>query len=274
MPTIKSLQNARVKAVVKLRDRRGRDKQGRFIIDGPRELEHALAANVEVTEVYYCDELAAASAARDMLRKFEQTPAELIHVTTSVWHKLAYGGRRDGILAVARPPAKQLADIRVHDAALVVVLDALEKPGNVGAIIRSADAAGADGLLVVDSGTDVYNPNAIRASIGTIFRLPVVATSRTQAIEWLHQQAFTTFLARVNAGTSYTEPDYCQRCAIVMGSEATGLGGQWNDSGFRAIHLPMHGAADSLNVAVASAVLLYEVVRQRHGGQAANRRGC
>jgi TrmH family RNA methyltransferase len=267
MSTIKSLQNARVKAAVKLRDRRGRDKQGRFVIDGPRELEHALAANVEFTEVFYCAELVASSAARDLLCKLKATPAEVMQVTTPVWRKLAYGGRRDGIVAVANPPARRLADIRLHEAALIVVLDDLEKPGNVGAIIRSADATGADGILVVDSGTDLYNPNTIRASIGTIFRLPVVATSRTEAIQWLHEHAFATFLARVNAGISYTEPDYRRRCAIVMGSEAAGLGDQWNASPFQAIQLPMHGAADSLNVAVAAAVLLYEVVRQRQAGR-------
>jgi TrmH family RNA methyltransferase len=263
MPIIRSLQNERVKAAVKLRDRRGRDKQGRIIIDGLRELGHALTANVDIVEAFHCAELASSAVATDLLSKLEGTSTELTTVTASVWGKLAFGSRRDGIVAIAKPPNKQLADIRIRNSALIVVLDALEKPGNIGAIIRSADAAGADGVLVVDSGTDLYNPNTIRASVGTVFRLPVVATSGAEAIGWLHEHEIAIYLARVGAGTRYTEPDYRQRCAIVMGSEATGLDDKWNQPGFHAVHLPMYGAADSLNVAVATAVLLYEVVRRK-----------
>ncbi len=266
MLTIRSLQNERIKAAVKLRDRRGRDKQGRIIIDGLRELGHALAANVEIAEAFYCAEMADSAAASDLLSKLEAISVELTAVTASVWEKLAFGSRRDGIVAIAKPPNKQLADIRVHNSALIVVLDALEKPGNVGAIVRSADAAGADGVVVVESGTDIYNPNTIRASVGTVFRLPVVAASGMEAIGWLCEHEMAIYLARVGAGTRYTKPDYRQRCAIVMGGEATGLDNKWNQPRFHAIHLPMHGAADSLNVAVATAVLLYEVVRQRISG--------
>jgi len=263
MTPITSLQNTRVKAAIKLRDRRGRDQQRRIAIDGLREIAHALAGGVNLVEVFTCDALIDSPAAQDLLSQLEHAGVERIEVTQQVWDKLTFGNRQDGLLAIAKPAGDALADISVHEKLFVVVLDAVEKPGNIGAVVRSADAAGVDAVIVTDPATDTLNPNAIRASIGTIFRLPVITASRPALMTWLREQEVDTFLACVGDGTIYTKRDFTTSCAVVFGSEAKGLSGDWNDPDFSTIQLPMLGAGDSLNVSAAAAAVLYEVVRQR-----------
>ena len=265
MKSITSSRNARVKAAIKLRERRGRDKQGRIVVDGLREIGHALAGGVEFIEVFTCEALLESPVARDLLSRLEQSGVERIEVTTQLWEKLTFGNRQDGLLAIATPAEHHLVDLPTGNDLFLVVLDGVEKPGNVGAVVRSADAAGADAVILTEPATDIFNPNAIRASIGTMFRLPVVAVRRAEAITWLLTNHVNTFLTRVGDGTPYTQRGYVDSCAIVFGSEAIGLSAEWSDPSFMNIQLPMHGAADSLNVSAAAAAVLYEVVRQRGG---------
>ncbi len=177
MEPITSLQNPRIKAAARLRDRRSRDKQQRIVIDGTREIARALAGGVTLVEVFVAPELCTARPSRELLAELAQRRVPLLEVTTAVFEKLAYGARSEGLIAVAEPPRHKLADIKLPERALVAVLAGVEKPGNVGAVLRSADAAGASTLIAADPGTDLYNPNCIRASLGTVFTLPVCAAT-------------------------------------------------------------------------------------------------
>lgn len=264
MPTlITSLQNRRVKDAVKLRQSRSRRRQGRLIIDGLRELMHAVNAGVEITEVYLCPEWCTSDVTRELPLRLTEIGAERFDVSPGVMAKLGYGARRDGVVGVARTPQPTLADLRLPSQPFLVVLEGVEKPGNVGAVIRTADAAGADAMVVCNGGTDLFNPNAIRASLGTIFSLPVVSATTADTVAWLANREVKTLVARVDAKADYTRVNYAGPLAIVLGNEATGLSDAWQGDRVTTIRLPMRGAADSLNVSAAAAVLLYEAQRQR-----------
>ena len=184
-------------------------------------------------------------------------------VNQPVLEKIAFGDRSDGIVAVAAHPQTDLSRLTVRDEMLVAVLENVEKPGNVGAVLRSADAAGVSAVIVADAGTDLYNPNSIRASAGTIFSMPLVACSSSEALAWLRQHAFKIVATRVDGAVDYTNMDYSGRCAVVLGNEAQGLSNAWNSANITAVLLPMRGIGDSLNVSVTAAVLFYEALRQR-----------
>jgi TrmH family RNA methyltransferase len=285
---ITSLQNPRVKAAVQLRLARERQKQRRIIIDGARELIRALKAGVELVEVFVCEELCTSDECRQLLASLAKPVAHgnvpskhpaihtshsaLFYVSPAVFAKLAFGDRAEGVVAIAKTPSKALASLTLPSNPLVAVLEGVEKPGNVGAVLRSADAAGVSALVIADGGTDLYNPNTIRASLGTIFALPVCATSSAEALAWLRQQGLVIYAASVDAALEYTQADFTQPCAIVLGSEADGLSDRWRPkpgsvgsvSAITPIKLPMLGVADSLNISAAAAVLFYEALRQRH----------
>ncbi len=180
-----------------------------------------------------------------------------------MFEKLAFGARAEGVVAVAATPQASLADLVLRENDLVVVLEGVEKPGNVGAVLRSADATGAGAVIVADGRTDLFNPNAIRASLGTIFTVPVAEASSRETLEWLRRRGFSILAARVDGSVVYTEADFKGAAAIVLGSEADGLTDVWSGEGIEALRLPMLGVADSLNVSVTAAVVLYEAVRQR-----------
>jgi TrmH family RNA methyltransferase len=260
---ISSLHNPRVKRAARLREGRQRQKQGRFLIDGARELLRAIEAGVELEEVFVCPAACRSDQSRAAWRRLEAMGAPLIHVTSALLEKLAFGVRNEGLVAVAVTPQRTLDRLELPDEPLVAVLEGVEKPGNVGAVLRSADAAGVSALIVADAGTDLYNPNAIRASLGTIFTLPVCATGSTEALAWLLSRGLPVFAARVDARQLYTEADWRGPAAIVLGSEAAGLSAVWSAANVTPVRLPMRGAADSLNVSAAAAVLFYEAIRQR-----------
>jgi len=263
MTTITSLHNPRVKAAVRLRDARHRQKQGRILIDGARELARAIAADVALCEVFVCRALCTSEDARRLLGKLPDCGARILDVTESVFEKLAFGERAEGVLAVAATPDAALSSITLPDNPLVAVLEGVQKPGNVGAVLRSADAAGLSAVIVADPQTDLHNPNAIRASLGTIFTLPVAAATTDQTMDWLRRQRLAVYAARVDAARTYTEVNFRGPTAIVLGSEAEGLSRAWHAADVTAIRLPMLGVADSLNVSATAAVLFYEVLRQR-----------
>ncbi len=264
---ITSLQNPRVKAAVRLRDGRHRAKQGRILIDGARELLRAMDAEIQLLEVFVCEPLCESEDARRVLAGLPECGAEILRVGKPVFEKLAFGERAEGVLGVAAMPRPSLSDLTLPRDPLVAVLEGVQKPGNVGAVLRSADAAGVSALIVADPGTDLYNPNAIRASLGTIFTLPVATATATQTLDWLRRNELTVFAARVDASVDYTEADFRGPAAIVLGSEAQGLTDVWSADEITPIRLPMLGAADSLNVSATAAVLFYEALRQRTASQ-------
>jgi len=265
MPQITSVHNPRVKSALKLRDRRHRDKQGRTLIDGVRELSRAVAAGVRLTEIFVCEPLCRGDEARQLLSGLASTGATIYSVTEAVFGALAFGQRSEGALGVAMTPGATLDALQLPECPLVAVLEGVEKPGNVGAVLRSADGAGVSALVVADARTDLYNPNAIRASLGTIFTVPVATDAASDTLEWLRQQRLVVYAARVEGGILYTAADFRGPSAIVLGSEAQGLSPVWSESDVTAVGLPMCGKADSLNVSAAAAVLFYEALRQRSG---------
>lgn len=272
-PVITSVHNPRVNEALKLRDRRHRNQQQRFLIDGARELHRALAAGVELMEVFVCESLCESEESRQVLAQLTGPAAaagsgsavavDLWHVAPPVFGKLAFGDRAEGVVAVARQTPRNLADLVLPAAPLVAVLEGVEKPGNVGAVLRSADGAGVDALVIADGGTDLYNPNVIRASLGTIFQVPVCGAGSAETLAWLRGRGFQMFAARLDATLDYTAAEFRGPTAIVLGSEAAGLSPVWSAADVTPIRLPMRGIADSLNVSATAAVLFYEVLRQR-----------
>jgi TrmH family RNA methyltransferase len=264
LPAITSLTNPRVKAAVRLRDRREREATGLTLIDGVRELQQALAAGASVETVFVAPSQVHSDEARAALTDAEAKISDIVEVSEAVIAKLAYGDRSDGIVAILRTGSTDLEALRLTlGVPLVLVVEGVEKPGNLGAILRTADGAGASGLIAADPLTDLFNPNAIRASLGTIFRVPIASASTPATLDWLTSRGITPIAARVDAATPYTDVDMRGPVAIVLGSEATGLSAAWDDPRVTAVRIPMLGSADSLNVSVAGSILLYEAVRQR-----------
>jgi TrmH family RNA methyltransferase len=260
---ITSRQNQRIKDAARLRIGRERQRSGRFIIDGAREIARAISAGIHCVEAFLSDDLSDSLASSRTMDAIRSSAAEIYHVTPEVFAKLAFGDRDDGILVVAKTPRRGLEDLRLPPNALVAVLEGLEKPGNVGAILRSADAAGVDAVIVADGRTDLYNPNTIRASLGTVFGGNVCEASSAATIEWLAKNGLSIIAARPDAEKLYSTVDFTLGTAIVLGSEALGLTGDWRDTNITAVRVPMLGMADSLNVSTTAAVLFYEALRQR-----------
>jgi len=260
---ITSTANPRVKAAAGLRDRRTRDARGLTLVDGAREIRRALAAGIQVTELFRNPALAVSDDARAALGAAAAAGIVPTTVGPAVFERIAFGDRSDGLVAVVRTPATTLDRLVLPARPLVVVAEAVEKPGNLGAMLRSADGAGVDALVAADPRTDLFNPNAIRASLGTIFSVPLASATTAATIDWLRAAGIAIVLARVDGSVPYDTVDYRGPVAIVLGSEALGLGDAWSGPAGAAVRLPMLGIADSLNVSAAAAILLYEDRRQR-----------
>jgi RNA methyltransferase, TrmH family len=261
---ISSLQNDRVKELVRLRTRQGRQQQHRFTIDGIREIERAQQAKYTFLETYFCD-ARCSSSDHTLIATLTKQGAATIEVTSSIMDKIAYGQRTLSLIAVVEIPNRiKLATLEVTHSEVVFVLEGIEKPGNLGAIARTADAAGVSAIILADSECDTYNPNAIRSSAGAIFHIPVVHDTTLQIQKWLQSHHFNTFATRVDGSCCYSEVNLTGRSAIVLGTEATGLTDLWNSTNSQAIAVPMCGVGDSLNVSTTAAILAYESQRQRH----------
>ncbi len=262
---VTSRSNPRVRAAAALRDRAQRDAQGLAVVDGAREIARALAAGATLVEAFVCEPLVRTADARSALAALAASGVPRVSVSPAAFDRIAYGARSDGIVAIARIPATGLESIgaALPDDPLVVVLEGLEKPGNLGAVVRSADGAGAHAVIAASPRTDLWNPNAIRASIGTIFAVPVASAASDEVAAWLRDRGIRIVAARVDGGIPYEAADLTGPLAIVLGSEARGLSDAWRGDDVVAVRLPMHGVADSLNVSTAAAVLLYESRRQR-----------
>ncbi len=259
---ITSVTNPRVKAAAKLREARSRVCEGQIIIDGVREIGRAIDAGVKVREVFLCAKPCQEFGCDGLLSRLGDEVLRF-DVTSAVFSKLAYGERTDGMVAVAEMPQRTLDHLALSERPLVAVLEGIEKPGNIGAVLRSADAAGVSAVIIADGSADLYNPNAIRASLGTIFTVPYCGATTAETIAWLRRHNLAMFAARVDASVDYTAGDFNRSCAILLGSEAEGLSDAWRGKDITPIRLPMHGAADSLNVSATAAVLFYEALRQR-----------
>lgn len=268
--TIDSPANPRIKAALGLRDRKGREAAGLTLVDGGREALRAMNAGALVETAFVCRSLIGSDDARRVVEKLE-TPigpfgaeVELVEVGERAFERVAFGDRADGVVLVVRIPDRRLADLALPDAPLILITEDVEKPGNLGAILRTADAVAADAVIAA-GGTDLYNPNVIRASIGTVFSLQVAAAPAAEVATWLRDRGIRIVASRVDAARLHVDADLTGPVALVLGSEAEGLSDAWRAPDVDGIRLPMLGIADSLNVSAAGAVLLYEAWRQRRG---------
>jgi TrmH family RNA methyltransferase len=272
---INSPQNKRVKNVIALHHRRRRDSQRLMVIEGVREARVALQNHVIPREAYVCPAIADQAEITDVLARLSQLVKDqqttLLEVTPPVFAKIAYRSDSGGILLVAPYLNQELANVPIRQPSFLVVIEDVEKPGNLGAILRTADAAGTDGVIIgthlvgEGGGTDIHNPNVIRASLGALFTVPVAAAPTRQVIDWLRAHGVAIVTATPSATALYTSIDLKKPIALVLGSEARGLSEEWLSAADEQVMIPMKGVVDSLNLAVSTALLLYEVVRQRSG---------
>ncbi len=257
-----SLQNEQVKAAIRLQDRRERDETGLFLIEGYRELSRAVKGGVVIDKLFTCPELFLGENERALIMACE---AKVLPCSEAVFRKLSYRDRPDGLLAIGVQMKRALASLPCKDDALFLVAESIEKPGNLGSILRSADGVGADGVIVCDRCTDIYNPNVVRASVGTLFTLPVVEADGSEAFNWLKEHGVKVVAATPAAKEEFTDADLRGKIAIVVGTEQLGLTDLWMKAADIQVRIPMRGVADSLNVSTAATLLLYEVLRQRYG---------
>lgn len=260
---ITSNQNPRVKGVVKLRDRSERDSKQLFLIEGYRELLRAVDSKWEISTLYYCPELFLGSNENALIDRIRKTGTPTFLCSRETFTKMAYRDRPDGLLAEAPQRHPTLQSLPKHPLPLYLIAEAIEKPGNLGTILRSADAVGATAVIVCDRCTDIYNPNVVRASVGTLFTIPVIETSSEAAIQWLRKNNITILAATPSAQTLFTNSHMKQPLAIAVGTEQLGLSPLWMEQADLQVAIPMLGIADSLNVATATTLLLYEALRQR-----------
>lgn len=264
---LSSLQNPKVKHVIDLRERQAREKSGLFIIEGYRELLRATDAGRTFDTLFICPELFLGSNEEALIRRISATGARVFPCTEKVFHKISYRDRPDGLIAVAPQMHLSLEEFEqqlTSPSPFLVVAEAIEKPGNLGTILRSSDAVGVDGLIVCDRCTDIHNPNVVRASVGTLFTVPVIEAKGAQVLAWLKQKKISILAATPSAKIEYTDADMTVPIAIAVGTEQLGLSDLWMENADMQVRIPMRGVADSLNVAMATTLLLYEALRQRH----------
>jgi len=262
---ITSLQNPRVKQLVKLRDRRDRDDAGLFLVEGYREVRRALEKNVRLLELYFSPEWFLGENEPALIEQARAAGAQLFELSKEAFAKCAYRDRPDGLLAVAPQWKLALADLKLSLQPFLLVVESIEKPGNLGTILRSADAAGVDGVIVCDAVTDVFNPNVVRSSTGVLFSVPIVVADSATVHAWLIEKGIRIVATTPDTPNIYTKVDLSGPLAIVMGSEQYGLSQFWLKESNLLVRIPMAGQADSLNVAMATIITLFEAVRQRNG---------
>ena len=257
MEQITSAQNPKIKLLLELQQKSSvRRQHGLFVVEGRREIERCINSGYQVDTLFWCPEIFGTEEP-------QVEGARLFQVTTDIYNKVAYRGGTEGVIAEVNVRQQTLKDLKLQKRALVVVMESVEKPGNVGAILRTADAANADAVIVCDPLTDLYNPNLIRASVGAFFSVPCVACTSEECIKWLKENGIQILTAQLQDSCFYYESDMVRSTAIVVGTEATGLTDQWRQAADAHIRIPRLGIGDSLNVSVSAAILMYEAVRQR-----------
>lgn len=260
MLKITSLQNGKVKTAVALRDRRERDRTDLFLIEGYRELKRAVDAGCKTEMLFICPEFFLGENEDALI---EKAGGEIFECTKEVFAKISYRDRPDGLIAVAKQRHLSLSDLKLKASPFLLIAESIEKPGNLGTILRSADAAGVDAVIVCDPTTDVHNPNVVRSSVGTLFTVPVLETEGEETLAFLKKNKIALAAATPHAESEFTEVDFRVPLAIAVGTEQYGLTDNWMKRADLLVRIPMFGVADSLNVASATTLLLYEVVRQR-----------
>ncbi|MCE5205330.1 MAG: RNA methyltransferase [Porphyromonadaceae bacterium] len=258
---ITSLQNPAIKNIIKLSKSNERREQQLFVTEGARELSLALQSGYRVKAVYLCREMFDKTKYPNVL---DPIPEEMLFsVSPGVFAKIAYRENSDGIVALLKPKSHDLKDIRLTKNPFLILLESVEKPGNLGAVLRTADAAAADAVIVCDPQTDLYNPNVIRSGVGGLFTVQTAVCTSEEALTWLHEHGITVYAAELQAAEFYQNVDFTIPSAIVMGTEADGLTGFWLKNATKRIKIPMRGKIDSLNVSVSTAILTFEAMRQR-----------
>lgn len=268
--TITSAQNPKIRTLLELQEKsRARRREGLFVVEGRRELLHCIGAGYEPHTLFVCRDILSDSDLQEIVNAAENCncTCSLVEIPQHLYDKTAYRGGTEGVIAEMRCRDMGLGSLDPKENPLVIVLESVEKPGNLGAVLRSADASGADAVIVCDPLTDIYNPNLIRSSIGAVFTVPVAAATSEDTIRWLKDRNIKICTAQLQDSEWYYDTDMREGTAIVMGTEATGLTDVWREAADAHIKIPMLGRLDSLNVSVSAAILMFEAVRQRNTGR-------
>ncbi len=262
---ITSVTNQRVKQLVKLRNRRERDASGVFLVEGYRELTRAVDSGLEIREIYYCPDLFLGENEASLIERAVDGGAEGVELSSEAFRKVSYRDRPEGLLGLADQFPATLDQLEPSSNPLILVVESIEKPGNLGTMLRTADAAGVDAVIVCEPTTDPFNPNVVRASLGCLFLVPLAVSSTPDALRWLTEHEIATFATTPGATALHWQTDLSGPAAIAVGSEQYGLTETWLREAGMQIRIPMGGQVDSLNAAMAAGVVLFEAVRQRSG---------
>lgn len=260
MDLITSTQNPRIKNLLQLEKARNRKKTKTFTIEGFREIERALKSGYQFESLFYCPEIDNYKYP-EFVEQFPVTTK--IAVSHHVFSRIAYRTKHEGLLATAKMKEHRLEDFSPPENGLYFVIESVEKPGNLGALLRTADAAGLDAVFICDNQTDIYNPNVVRSSLGCLFSNKLILSSSELLIKFFKRHEISIFAAALQKSEAFYEADFTKSSAIVLGSEALGLSSEWRDNAKKTIHIPMRGLADSLNVSASAAILIFEALRQR-----------
>ena len=259
MKQITSVQNPYIKALVQLQEKaKARKQSGTFLIEGKREIELALKGNYEIETILYCNELSFQTFNSSTFQS-----KEYIEISKDVYQKLAYRDTTEGILAIAKTKNLSLSDLKLPKNPLILVLESIEKPGNIGAILRTADAASIDAVILANPKSDLYNPNIVRSSVGCLFTNQIASGTSEEIIAFLKEKNINFYSATLQNSNAYHKVDYSTPTALVVGTEAIGLTKIWREESTQNIIIPMQGEIDSMNVSVAAAILIFEAKRQR-----------
>jgi RNA methyltransferase, TrmH family len=259
MKQITSVQNPFIKSLVLLQEKaKARKQTGTFLIEGQREISLAQKGGFEIETILFLSELISENETKKLSKA-----AELIEISKEVYQKLAYRDTTEGILAVAKTKSMQLSDLKLSENPLILIAEAPEKPGNIGALLRTADAANLDAVIISNPKSDLYNPNIVRSSVGCVFTNQIATGTTSEIIAFLKDRKINIYCATLQNSTFYHTQNYTTPTALVVGTEATGLTEEWREAATQNIIIPMQGEIDSMNVSVAAAILIFEAKRQR-----------
>ena len=263
---ITSSKNPIVQRVAKLRQKKNRDRQNEFLIEGQKEITHAIAAKLDIETLIHCPQIVNSDTVKKIIRPAKKMP-QIIEVAQHLYEKIACRQNVQGTIAIAGKPKNDIQQLKLPENPLILIAAGIEKPGNIGALVRNADAAGVDAMIAVDDhGTDLYNPNVVRASMGALFTVKTFTLTAEKTVEFLKQNNITLITAQPNGKRLYNEIDYTKPVALAVGREDRGLSDKWQTTPNNCVKIPMTGQMDSLNVSCAAAIVLYEALRQRQIG--------